>query len=204
MGSRSQGRGPREVFMYVGFPLYQGVTLVDFAGATQIFRFADGFEPVWLARDLGPVLTTEGVSVVPNYSFDYHPALDVLFVPGGGADGVVWAMAHSDYQRFLCRAGATAQWVGSVCSGAFPLAVAGFFRKVEVTTYWSQLDNLKRLAAKRDFHVADGFPRFLIDPDRSRFSGGGISSALDLALELVLRTSGRQAAEAAQLTVQYA
>ena len=41
----------------VGFPLYEGVTLLDFAGATQIFGFAAGFNYVWLSKDKQPEMT---------------------------------------------------------------------------------------------------------------------------------------------------
>ena len=50
----------------VGFPLYDKVTLLDFAGATQIFAGTHldsdtncRFEPVWLAPEIRPYQTTE-------------------------------------------------------------------------------------------------------------------------------------------------
>src|SRR4051794_20742034 len=55
--------GPETVV--VGFPIYQGATLLDFAGATQVFAFATSdqirFVPTWLAARMAPVTTTEGV-----------------------------------------------------------------------------------------------------------------------------------------------
>ena len=39
--------------------------------------------PIWLASQLSPITTTEGVSVLPTHTFKDHPAIDVLFVPGG-------------------------------------------------------------------------------------------------------------------------
>ena len=59
----------------VVFPLYDGSTLLDFAGATQIFAFA-GFEPVWAAASLGPVTTTENVQVLPGDTFEGVPVMD--------------------------------------------------------------------------------------------------------------------------------
>lgn len=44
----------------VGFPLYPGCTLLDFAGATQIFAYTPGFKVVWVAATLDPITTTEG------------------------------------------------------------------------------------------------------------------------------------------------
>ncbi len=194
----------------VGFPLYDGTTLLDFAGASQVFPFARtdtlSFRCIWLAAAKCPVETTEGVSVVPTATFDYHPPLDVVFVPGGGAQGVVWAMSDPAYQGFLRRVAAepTRPWMGSVCTGAFPLAAARLLDGCEVTTYWSQIPNLGLLAKKMNLRVAPDYPRYLVDEARRRFTGGGISSSIDLALELVKHFAGQQAAEAAQLSVQYA
>jgi ammonia channel protein AmtB len=53
----------------VVFPLYEGSTLLDFAGATQVFAFA-GFAPVWAAACLDPITTTENVQVLPGDTFD--------------------------------------------------------------------------------------------------------------------------------------
>ena len=189
----------------VGFPLYNGCTLLDFAGATQIFtQFVAGYETLWLAATLDPITTTEGVQVVPQKTFaavlDEQQGFDILFVPGGG-DDVATVMLDADFVGFLQATAANSQWVGSVCTGAFPLAAAGLLQGCQATTYWSQLDNL---ALFPDISVPDGYPRWVIDEQRQRFSGGGISSSIDLALELVQRLSGVRQRQAAQLSAQYA
>jgi len=204
--------GPETVF--VGFPIYAGATLLDFAGATQVFAFAASekicFVPTWLAAQMAPVTTTEGVSVMPNRTFAGAPMIDVLFVPGGGADGVIAAMFDPVFQRFLTEQASKARWVGSVCSGAFLLAAAGLIGGCEVTTYWSQLDNLALLGDKLKLRIAKDCPRSVFDPMRPRFTGGGVSSSLDLALELVEKIAaergldGKTLAQQAQLSIQYA
>ena len=188
----------------VGFPLYEGVTLLDFAGATQIFGFAAGFNCVWLSKDQQPVMTTEKVEVLPSRSFAEPGDLDVIFVPGGGAKGVSWAMFDPDYQQFLKTAANTAKWVGAVCTGAFVLAASGLLDGCQATTYWSQHDNLRLLSDKLKIEVPAGFPRYVIDYDRKRFTGGGISSSIDLALELVTIFHGLDRAQVCQLSNQYA
>jgi len=205
---------PSSASLKVGFPLYQDVTLLDFAGATQVFAFSGGlFTPFWISSR-GPeecIRTSENVQVVADFSFDDHPPIDVLFVPGGGAgawdpargesSGVVGAMLDPAWQAFIRKAAGQAQWVGSVCVGAFILAAAGLFDGCEATTYWSQRENL---ALFPTIAVAPGFPRFVIDVPNRRFSGGGVSSSIDLALELVLLLKGTAAADTTQLSIQYA
>jgi cyclohexyl-isocyanide hydratase len=180
------------------FPLYQGCTLLDFAGATQVFAFA-GVTPVWLAASLEPITTTEGVQVVPGGTFDDPGGeIDIVFVPGGG-DAVAKAMLDKTLVGFVREAGTSASWAGSVCTGAFICAAAGLLDGYEATTYWSQRENL---ALFPKIKVAAGYPRWVIH--RNRFSGGGVSSSIDLALELVSLISGPTASMTAQLSVQYA
>ena len=180
----------------VAFALYPGCTLLDFAGATQIFAYTSGFRVVWLATKPDPTTTTEGVSVMPNATFEDVPVADIVFVPGGGGDGVSTAMNEKGIQDWLKAAGPHAQWAGSVCTGAFVAAAAGLFDGCKVTTYWSMRD---ALALFPSVEVVPAYPRWQIDRDQRRFSGGGISSSLDLALELVKEIAGEAAAQATQV-----
>jgi len=191
--------------LVVAFPLYQGLTLMDFAGASEVFAMAPGFTVLWLGATMDPIATSENLHVVPNTTFDKAPEkIDILFIPGGYYYGVKQAMFDPVYQSFLKKAMSNATWVGSVCTGAFVLAAAGGLTGCKATTYWSQLPNLSLLTDKFKITVADGYPRFVIDEDKKRFSGGGISSSLDLALELLRRIKGDNIAEQTQLSIQYA
>lgn len=184
----------------VVFPLYEGSTLLDFAGATQVFASA-GFAPVWAAASLDPITTTENVQVLPGDTFDgvrQKGAVEILFVPGGGGR-VGEAMQDPTVIGFVRDMGRQARYAGSICSGAFLAAAAGLFDGCEATTYWSQLENL---ALFPNLRVAAGYPRWVIYGNR--FSGGGISSSVDLALELVSQVSGPTRSMTTQLIDQYA
>lgn len=193
----------------VVFPLYPGSTLLDFGGATQVFAFAGPFQVIWAAESSGPIPTSEGVQVLPGKTFaeleKEGTAIDILFVPGGGESdgkGVATTMLDETYIEFLKTAACSAQWVGSVCTGAFLLATAGLFDDCRVTTYWSQLPSLKLFPNLKV--VTEGYPRWVLDEERRRFSGGGISSSIDLSLELVQRFLGVEARQKVQLSIQYA
>jgi cyclohexyl-isocyanide hydratase len=185
----------------VVFPLYNGSTLLDFAGATQIFSMA-GFQTVWAAPTLDAITTTENVQVLPGCTFADAGGqpIDVLFVPGGGSK-VADVMLDPDhvYLDFLKNAASGAQYAGSVCTGAFLLGAAGLLDGFEATTYWSQRENL---ALFPNVRVSAGYPRWVIHG--TRFTGGGISSSIDLALELVSLISGATQSMSAQLFAQYA
>jgi cyclohexyl-isocyanide hydratase len=183
----------------VGFPIYDGSTLLDFAGATQIFaNWVGGFNPVWLAPTLDPVTTTEDVQVLPHRRFDDPGPIDILFVPGGGGE-VGKVMQDPVYVDFVREAGRKARYAGAVCTGAFIIAAAGLLEDCEATTYWSQHENL---ALFPKITVVPGYPRWVFCGNR--FSGGGVSSSIDLALELVNRIAGPDRCQQAQLSAQYA
>ncbi len=193
--------------LVVGFALYDGVTTMDFVGATDVFNVAYGnFSTIWLAEEIRPIKTSAGTFVYPNYAFtDAHPPIDILYVPGGHADGVINnAMFNNNFQTFIKNTAVGAQWVGSVCVGAFILAAAGLINNCTVTTYWSQLNNLRLLQQYCNIQIPEGYPRGVIDEQQKRFTGGGVSSSVDLALMLVQKINGSWMAEASQLYVQYA
>ncbi|MGJ8677367.1 MAG: DJ-1/PfpI family protein [Akkermansiaceae bacterium] len=194
----------QDPMMVVGFPLYPGCTLLDFAGATQMFAkySGAGFEPVWLAQTHEAIETTEGVSVMPHSTFDQAPDVDILFVPGGGGTGVSHAMLDEAFLSAIDELAEKATWVGSVCTGAFILAATGRLNGCKATTYWSQLHNL---ALFPDISVdVDHYPRGIIDSCNKVFSGGGISSSLDLALLLIQEIKGDKICATTELIHQYA
>lgn len=193
----------------VGIMIYDDVTLMDFCGATEVFAFPPGpdagFKVMWLAKEKRPILTSEGTNVYPNFSFDEkYPKIDILFIPGGGAPGVTKIMFDKDHQAFIKKTAAKAQWIGSVCVGAFILAACGLLKDCRATTYWSQVHNLSLLKKKFNLKIPKGNPRGVVDAKRKIFTGGGISSALDLALMLIEKIKGKAYAQKSQLYIQYA
>ncbi|NER50615.1 MAG: hypothetical protein F6J92_28895 [Symploca sp. SIO1A3] len=220
----------------VGFPLFDKVTLLDFAGATQIFADAEGFTPVWLAPEMRPYQTSEKtvnitekkeeeeqqqpICIQPQFTFSdpNRPRIDILFCPGGASgsyddnsgegNGFIGAMFDETYQDFVTEvANEEAYCYGSVCTGAFVLAAAGLLDGCTATTYWSVIEELRRFP---NITVPEGYPRVLINTEvggekKVCFSGGGVSSSLDLALALVNHLSNDDplVAQKAQLKSQY-
>lgn len=190
----------------VVFVLFDDVTLVDFTGATEVFNNVPNFVLHWLAPTMDPITTSENMKVLPTGTFADAPAdIEILFVPGGNYKGIAASMFDERYRSFLAAASARAVWTGSVCTGAFILAAAGGLTDCHATTYWSQLHNLSLLKEKYGITVdQDHYPRYLIDAEKKRFSGGGISSSIDLALELTRQVVDNKTSQTAQLFIQYA
>lgn len=190
--------------LIVGIPLYNGCILMDFAGATQVFSAPFGFKAIWLAADLNPITTFEGFKVSPQYTFDDHPPIDVLFIPGGSVPFVIGKMQDKQFLDFIRTTAPDTLWTGSVSSATFILAAADLIRNCHVTTYWTQIPTLEWLSKKMKLEIPYGFPRHLLNDDKKIFTGGGTTSSIDLALQLVLKIKGFEAAEKTQLYIQYA
>ncbi|MHA4810770.1 DJ-1/PfpI family protein [Flavitalea flava] len=190
--------------LIVGIPLYKDCILMDFAGATQVFSAPFGFKAIWLAADLNPITTYEGFTLNPQYTFDEHPPIDVLFIPGGNVASVIGKMQDEKFLSFIRSTAHTALWTGSVSSATFILAAADLIRGCNVTTYWTQIPTLEWLSKKMKLEIPYGFPRHLLNEEKRIFTGGGTTSSIDLALQLVLKIKGFEAAEKTQLYIQYA
>ena len=119
---------------------------------------------------------------------------DVLCVPGGS--GTNAAMLDDAFMREIRRLAGLARYQTSVCTGALILGAAGLLRGKRATTYWAERDVLKEFGA-------------IVDSDRvvrdgSVITGGGVTAGLDFALVAIAEIFGRDAAETAQLQLEYA
>jgi transcriptional regulator GlxA family with amidase domain len=192
--------------MIIGIPIYDGVDLLDVAAPYEIFNWmkaevpALGVEVMLLAVDMKDVTTLNGLTMRPEGKFKKFASLDVLWVPGGDPRALNRLIddPKRTYLDYLCTVSAGARYVTSVCEGALLLAAAGLLDGFEATTHWAFIPCLKKYPAIK---VAEGHPRFVVD--RTRVTGGGISSGLDEAFKLVELLSDYATAQKVQQTTQY-
>jgi transcriptional regulator GlxA family with amidase domain len=189
--------------MKLGIPVYQGVNLLDVAGPLEMFYWAgrsNALETVLVSADGLGVTSMNGVRFEPHASFAQTPALDILWVPGGNPDALATIMTNpnSPYLQYLRQIAAGAKWVCSVCEGALLLARAGLLDGHAATTHWAFVECLRRFPA---IAVDTTHQRFVVSGNR--LTGGGISSGLDEALELVSLLFGAESAKDVQVTTQY-
>ncbi|MEI9887213.1 MAG: DJ-1/PfpI family protein [Rhizomicrobium sp.] len=183
--------------MQVVIPIYEGFDVLDVTGAYEMFRWA-GFTNILAAENTGLVTGNGGLTVRVDTSFAAAGRSDILWVPGGSPDAIAAMQKSKCYQDFLIRQAATVKYVTSVCNGALLLAQAGLLNGYTATTHWAFLPCFARFP---EVKVAPGNPRFVVD--RNRITGGGISSSLDEALEIVKITAGEAKAISVQRTTQY-
>ena len=179
--------------MNIGFILFPNVTQLDFTGPLQVLHRMPGATTHILAKSLGPVPSDCGLSLVPTGTFADAPALDMIVVPGGF--GIVQALGDEETVDFIRATGAQAQYVTSVCTGAFLLGAAGLLDGKQATTHWAYTSLLPLVGAT---HAPGRWVK-----DGNTYSGGGVTAGIDFAFGIMADVCGQQVAEAIQLAVEY-
>jgi transcriptional regulator GlxA family with amidase domain len=180
--------------MSVAFVLTDGATMIDFAGPWEVFQDAGGpdgvdhFHLFTVGKSKSPILTSGGMTIIPDYSFDDAPPARIVVVPAQGG-----APELADWLR---RKDKDADVVMSVCTGAFQLGQAGLLDGKQATTHHDFYSQFARTFPKTT--LVKG--RRYVQSDDVIYTAGGLTSGTDLALHIVEEYLGR---DAAQRTADY-
>jgi transcriptional regulator GlxA family with amidase domain len=178
----------------IGVYLWQNMTMLDVLGPHQFLGFVPGFQVVTFATRKDAVVTDTGVRLIPDHDFTTCPPLDILLV-GGGANPLP-EMQNEELVSFLRQVGDSAEYITSVCTGSLILAAAGLLDGYQATTHWAYKE---RLGLYPGIKVVAG----RVVADRNRITGGGVTAGIDLALTLIERLAGLEAAAGLQLLAEY-
>ena len=175
------------------FLLFPGITQLDFTAPAQALSRMPGAVLAGAATSRAPIATDSGFSIVPTHDFADCPQADILCVPGG--HGVAAALDDAATIAFIERQATDAQWVTSVCTGAFLLGRAGLLQGRRATTHWAYAHLLPLVGAEAvEARVVE---------DGRVVTSGGVTSGLDFALTLIGRLRGPAVAQAIQLAIEY-
>jgi len=182
-----------EATLRCGMLVFPNLTQLDLTGPYEILCRMPGSKVSLIWKNLDPVRTEHGLTILPSATFETCGPLDLVLVPGGG--GINPLLEDAETLAFLRRAAAGARYVVSVCTGALVLGAAGLLRGRRATTHWMSRDLLPAFGA---LPVAE---RVVVDGNV--FTGGGVTAGIDVALSVAAEIYGRAAAEAIQLAVEY-
>jgi transcriptional regulator GlxA family with amidase domain len=180
--------------MQVAFLLYDRFTALDLAGPYEVLASTPGTESVLVAERAGPVRNDhDTLAISAERSLDEVSAPDIVVVPGGL--GTRLLLEHEPVLGWLRRVHETTTWTTSVCTGSLLLAAAGLLKDAPATTHWAVRETLASLGAIP-------VPDRVVEHGRI-MTAAGVSSGIDMALRLVQRIHGDEAAQAVQLGIEY-
>ncbi|MBR8207696.1 DJ-1/PfpI family protein [Burkholderia cenocepacia] len=173
---------------------YDGGTLLDFAGPSEIFHRLPNTNVRYASLDGGNVTLEFGVVYGKTERLADIDRTDVILVPGGSD---LSAPMRPAYQAQIRRLAESAKHVTSVCNGSLVLAATGVLDGKRSACHWAFVNKLAEYGA---IPVPDRF----VEDDNGRFmSGGGVTAGIDFALRVAAKLRGQQAAEYTQLVVEY-
>ncbi|SOD98442.1 GlxA family transcriptional regulator [Blastococcus haudaquaticus] len=185
----------------VAVALFEGVEMLDVSGPAEVLATATrllavqgrpGYAVTLVAGSLDPVVTSNGIRVLPDATFAQLTGhWDTFVVPGAlrPTGGLPDAVVAPEVVAWLAGRAPDADRVAAVCAGARIVAMAGLLDGRAATTHWAVAP---ALAAQH--------PEIEVDPDPIFIRSGnvwtsaGVTAGMDLALALVEADHGRAVA----------
>lgn len=191
----------------VGILIFPDVEVLDFCGPYEVFSVTrldeerrreqpSPFEVCLIAQREGPLVASGGLRVLPDYSLETCPPLDVLLVPGGW--GTRRELHNQSLIDWIAARGQQVETLTSVCTGAMLLGRAGLLDGRRATTHWRSLEWMR-----------DTFPAVTVEDqlrvveDGQVLTSAGICAGIDLALRVVARYHGEAVARATARHMEY-
>lgn len=178
-GLPSTAIGPVEVFQCAG-TLWN--TFVD-------DELQQHFDVTTASVDGKPVRCAAPMLINAETAIGEIDGTDLVFIPTGGIDVEAMLTRHAPLVPWLKKQYEAGAMLALVCTGVAFAAAAGLLDGRRATTHWAAASDYAQLFPKVDWQ-----PEFLVTEHDRIFCGGGVYSAIDLALYLVEKLCGHQVA----------
>ena len=180
--------------MQVAILIFEGLTVLDAIGPYEVLRSVPGWEVRFVGLHQGSVRSDSGsLGLIADHSIGDVSSADIVLVPGG--EGNRPLLDDERLLGWLREIDRGTRWTTSVCTGSLVLGAAGLLEGKRATSHWLFQERLREYGAQpsSDRVVEDG----------KLVTAAGVSSGIDMALHLVNRALGPQAAQAIQLAIEY-
>lgn len=181
----------------VAILIFEDVELLDFAGPYEVFSSSGNpMEVFTVAETTTPLRCHNGLIVQADYDLQNCPAFDILLVPGG--QGTRSAINRPELIDWITQHSQQAELTTSVCTGSFLLASAGLLNDKKATTHWGSIQRLR-----------DQFPTVDVQENTrwvevgNIITSAGVSAGIDMALHIVRRLYGVEAAAQTARNMEY-
>ena len=198
----------------VGILLFPDVEVLDFAGPFEVFsrtRLTPGIESrrsdeaapfhvFTVAKTSAEIVATGGLRVLPQHTFQSHPPIELLVVPGGF--GTRKLLEDQETLDWISQIAKQAKLTTSVCTGSLLLSRAGLLNGRSATTHWGALDLLES--------IGQGGGNTIDVQRNSRYvdsgniiTSAGVSAGIDMAFYVVERMFGKEVADETAVYIEF-
>lgn len=123
----------------IGLLVYDGVLVTEVTASADVFtkgQEKDGkalFNVFTIGQTKDAIVSEEGLKIIPDFSFDNCPKLDVLFVPS--AYDMTQQVANTELVNFIKTKNKETQYTVSNCAGAQLIGAAGIAKGKKIVTW---------------------------------------------------------------------
>ena len=187
----------------LGIFIFEDVEVLDFAGPFEVFSVANQLSGYSLldvhtfSYDTKPILTKNGLHVIPDHGLNTLPPLDYLVIPGG--DGTKKVIQNITFIEDIKQRILSSEWTMTVCSGSRILGKAGLLDLRPYCTHHEVYQNIQEM-------IPSALPQQqlrYVQTDTQLWTAAGISAGIDLALHLTEQTFGKELALATARYMEY-
>lgn len=183
----------------IAFILFPDFEELDFVGPWEVFGMAERYvDKTWkrvIVAKEREVRGFLGMRVLTDHIYDDAPRADLICIPGGF--GTRPGMDDADLIGYIRRAGGSAKYVTSVCTGALLLHRAGFLEGRRATTHWGAKEEMSKLGG----NVTIESERWV--HDGNVITAAGVSAGIDMALYVVGMLTSPEEARKVQNFMEY-
>nr|WP_285854304.1 DJ-1/PfpI family protein [Paenibacillus elgii] len=180
----------------VAIMLYDGITALDAIGPYEVFSATMKCNVKFIGKKKGIVQLDSKMGYLhADYSFSEMTSADILVVPGCSPRNYKTPMNDEETLEWIRQIHGTAKWTTSVCNGSLILSAAGLLNGAAATCHWGSFDLLRSLGAiPTDERVVR---------HGQIVTAAGVSSGIDMALQLAAWEFGEDTSKAVQLILEY-
>jgi transcriptional regulator GlxA family with amidase domain len=180
--------------MDIVIALFDRLTALDAIGPYEVLSRIPGARVQFAGKSRGPIATDNRfLTLMVDTPLSEIERADLLLWPGGfGTRALERDEEVLDWTR---RIHTTTTKTTSVCTGSLVLGAAGLLRGLEATTHWAVLPRLAEFGARP-------VSRRVV-PQGKVVTSAGVSSGIDMALQLVAELVSEERAQAIQLALEY-
>ncbi|TKI58302.1 DJ-1/PfpI family protein [Brevibacillus antibioticus] len=182
--------------MKVAIMLYDGITALDAIGPYDVFAATLKCEVKFVAKKKGLIQLDSHMGYLhADYSFSEVTSADILVVPGCCPPNYKNSMNDEETLQWIRHIHETTKWTTSVCTGSLILSAAGLLQGAVATTHWGSFELLQSLGTipTEERVVRQG----------KIVTAAGVSSGIDMALQLVAWELGEDRSKGVQLILEY-